>query len=391
MTIDEYLVQVTGKTRETIKEVMAKDTEAISTFADDFQNNVIDNIPVDFGTFLYDAIGDRVTGQRSSVLNMDYINGSRGDRFRDLAKANNCTIEEAAAEIRRREQNTYYQEDHHIYLTAGRKFGVSYHTGDGSRVHTHYFHKSKCFKYLMPEHAQCVKQKDKRKMVEDFVTLRDEFIDVTTPYQDCLVPTFINADLAVMSKISVSSRCGSRSYNNRTHYTTLDNVIKDRITHIRFRMPTYTKWCKTVNVKPTVKSLGNGIRSFISATFLNITDNRLRILGNVDIAPDEILSSSDMLGGSDTITTALDTLSEVGGYSNISYSYARNKVFIENGFTDLDIDEPTGLLFNIAEIVQNPCFLTEMNKRIDIFKTFSTRLQGMKHEHADLYFVNSAF
>ena len=47
--------------------------KSIEVDSDTFTKNVIDNIPQQFGDFLYTALGDRVTGQRSSVVNTEFI------------------------------------------------------------------------------------------------------------------------------------------------------------------------------------------------------------------------------------------------------------------------------------------------------------------------------
>ena len=62
---------------------------------DSFRRNVLDNIPQQFGDFLYTALGDRVTGQRRSVLNQVYLeNNYTGKRIVEMANAQNQTVED---------------------------------------------------------------------------------------------------------------------------------------------------------------------------------------------------------------------------------------------------------------------------------------------------------
>ena len=74
---DEYLKTEHEHCQRIVHDAQARTKESIVPFAEQFQRNSLDNIPQQFGDFLYTALGDRVTGQRSSVLNQAYIENNQ--------------------------------------------------------------------------------------------------------------------------------------------------------------------------------------------------------------------------------------------------------------------------------------------------------------------------
>ena len=171
----------------------------IESDADSFRHNTLENIPQNFGDFLYTSLGDRVAGQRSSVLNKVFIEETdQGKKIAKMAEDANQTVEEYF-----KSHNCYNLQ---ILLTAGRKFGVSYYTGSNGRVHTRYFGKGRCFANLTQGHVDCIKNKRKRKCVQSFLNYRNEFISEHSKLSQQLVPVDISAKLAVISAVTAKKK-----------------------------------------------------------------------------------------------------------------------------------------------------------------------------------------
>jgi len=161
---DEYIKVLTEKT-----DIL---NETLSAKEEEFKLNVSKSIIVPFGEFLYTSLGDRVTGQRSSVLNKDWFNNSiNGQRITERATANGKTIEEQL----QKDAVSYYAHRTFSHITAGRKFGFSYYARGGARLQTKYFKPENCFRFLTQEHVNCIKNKQKKECTQDFLNYRDEF------------------------------------------------------------------------------------------------------------------------------------------------------------------------------------------------------------------------
>ena len=153
---DDNLQQWHIECQNKIAEAKAIADSTVEADVEQFQRNTLDNIQQQFGDFLYIALGDRVTGQRSSILNTKFFEETqKGKEIVIEATTKGITVEELLT-IKQKEVNSmdYYNarfsdiKQVQLYITAGRKFGVSYFTGEGDRVHTMYFGAAQAFTYL---------------------------------------------------------------------------------------------------------------------------------------------------------------------------------------------------------------------------------------------------
>lgn len=374
---------------ETLEEAKTKADEAIEGSFDQFRQNSLGNIPQQFGEFLYTALGDRVTGQRCSVVNKTYFETSnKGLDVANRASNAEMTIEDYLSDPRKSWNHRHIQ----LYITTGRKFGVSYFTGDSKRVHTIYVGKAGCFKYLTQEHVDCIKNKQKRKCAQDFLDFRNDYVTGMENLTDCLVDTKVPIKLGVVSCLTkskkINSYAGSYRDNTVDTYVVMDGVAEDTITHTIATIQTEKVWDKISALDSrSVKRDHLVSPSFISLVFLNIDDEKktIKVIGNVD------MDMIDSCSVHHTLQVATDfsnrrTLNHSDA-CNIGYQITREpalKAYVNNSVEDCG-----GIILNMDEIIQNPLIRNELDKRVKFYNDMSDRLQRLKHEHATLYFVNA--
>jgi len=399
---DKYLKDSHNACKEQVTSAINNASIVIDVLAEEFKNHTLDNIPQQFGNFLYTVLGDRITGQRSSVLNTTYIEHS--DYMKTIcksAKENKVSIEEQV----RKEQGEYstkympaYQRrwnSHHqpqIWITAGRKFGVSYVTGDGKRCHTIYFGAGECFEHLTDEHVDCIKKKDKASCTQDFLDFRDDYVKKSKKLVDCLVDVTIPASLGVISCIEKSPKinhtAGGYRDSYKETYHVLEEIATDEITHISATIKSVSVWDKTTEIESsTARHEEIHSPSYISIVFLKIDKDKetITILGNVDIGANDTCNS--LQGANDYQTR--DVLNHLGCVEINNYQYTNSEVFRSTSYRNYQMIDSKGVLFNLDEVLKNPTVQKEIKKRMDFYATMSDRLQKLKHEHADLYFVNA--
>ena len=399
---NKYLKDSNDACQEQIISASKKATAIIDELAEGFNHNTLDNIPQHFGDFLYTALGDRITGQRSSVLNNTYV--EKSDYMTDVRKRaedSGVTIEEQV----RNDQEEYskkhipsYQKrwySHHqpqIYLTAGRKFGVSYCTGDGKRVHTIYFGAGRCFRNLTEEHIACIKSKPKADCTQAFLDFRDAYAKKSEKLANCLVEVTIPVKLGEISCIQKSPKinhnAGGYQDSHKKTYHVLDGIIADKITHITASVQTVDVWDKIVEVdSSSARHEEISSPSYVSLTFLKIDEDAesITIFGNADIGIN--VTAHSLEHASDYATR--DVLNHLGCVDVDNYSYSNGKAFKKTPYKGYRVSDSKGILFNMDEVLENPTVKKEIKKRIDFYGKMSQQLQELKHEHADLYFVNA--
>ena len=99
---DDMMRQWNADCLDEIQDAVVKTNAVIETDVEQFQRNTLDNIEQNFGDFLYIALGDRVTGQRSSVLNTKlFTETEQGKQIAENAKVAGQTIEEHLSDIQK--------------------------------------------------------------------------------------------------------------------------------------------------------------------------------------------------------------------------------------------------------------------------------------------------
>ena len=362
---------------------------SIEADADKFKRNVLDNIPQHFGDFLYTALGDRVTGQRSSVINSEFISNNPDEvKAADEAGITLETYFAEKANGKHTPDSYSHYEEPQIFITAGRKFGMSYFTGSGTRVHTVYFGAGKAFKYLTQDHVKCIKNRHKRECTQKFLDFRDGFIHGLDGLDGVLLETPIDVDSGVVSiidkSVKVNNEHGNWNNTNRTQFTCMDSITPTQITHTLVTMQKYDLWNKVSRVSgSSVRNNSTFSPSYISLMFLNISDNKMSAIGNVDIS---VASTEHGLRFADNNHTR----NVIHHLDFVQWQRLNQEVAIrEAGFSDMAIVDPSGILMNMDKVIENPAVRDILDKRINFYMDHSAKLQELKHEYADLYFVNA--
>jgi hypothetical protein len=367
--------------------------KSIEVDSDTFTKNVIDNIPQQFGDFLYTALGDRVTGQRSSVVNTEFIKNN--PEMAQSAKDAGISMEKYLSQKASAERNPYNIniDQPQAFITAGRKFGVSYFTSGGSRMHTIYFGSGQAFKYLTQDHVDCIKNKEKRNCTQTFLDFRDNFIVGLNGMNNMLIETPIDIDLGVVSilnkKLKVSNHY--RYPNDREHdregktqFNCMDTIKEGKITHTIVSMQDYKLWDKkSIITSRSVRSNNVSLPSYISLVFVNMNHKNISVVGNVDIGVSEVRHGLEH-ADDNSCSSVSNHLSFVQRDHRITNSLA-----LPENYRQLDVIDSSGILMNMDKVMDNPAVRAILDDRLKFYMDSSARLQELKHENAALYFVNS--
>jgi hypothetical protein len=384
MTNKELLIKSNKDCSDKIHDVTNKFNTIVTPKIERFQRNVIGNIPQEFGNFLYTSLGDRVTGQRSSVLNTTYFeNDEHGKECAKKALEAKQSIEEYLKEDQKTNGMYYNHHQPKLYITAGRKFGLSYLTGNGGRVHTMYFGAGSCFKYLTQEHVDCIKNKEKKECTQMFLDYRNEFASGLDNLHDKLIPVDIPVDLGMVNKITSKRKYPSNGYynNNTDIYFIMEDYKQDRITHVYTSVKSVDIWDKISYTNSTVKSDRITAPSYISFRFMNIDDTKktTRALFNLDVSVE--------MGHGGTIDSYNNKESSTT-INKQSYVNLRGGKLAKGTIYDYDHKNCEGVILNIDDVFNNSIVDKTIEDSINFYVEMTDKLRDIKHEQSALYFLN---
>lgn len=381
------------------KQVFEQTTNEVKSFIKSIQQrlreNTIRNIPVDFGKFLYSCLGDRINGQRQSVLNMDMLN-NRG--YPDLAKEKNCTIEEYLKKHDKRHNwrnNGEEFYDTQAWFTAGRLFGISY-VNAPDRLHTMHIEEGMIFKYLMQEHVDCVKNKLKRKCCQDFLNFRNDFVTGLSKLNG-LIDINVPVKIAVVSQIVTGVKYNYMNiYHGNSAAIVIDKVYDDVVKQASFSLPEFDIWDRMVGVNAhTLKHSSDELYPVFSLQFGSVTNDKTvplttKVFGNIDISSTMSSNTYDTLFNTNEnriLQQNVDSDELLGFNHIVNNAHTNNKKYL----TDRNTVFSDGIVMNISDLINHPAVIDGVNKRVDFFCENSKKLQDMKHEYVGLYMTNGDF
>lgn len=382
---------------QTIKTASDKVDSFMKPYVEKFQNNILNNIPQEFGNFLYAALGDKITGQRNFVVNNKYFaenyNGKKISERAHLAGTSvikyiknsywNDKIMTFEARSRR-----YKEIDIQAYLTAGRKFGISYFA-NSRRIHTMYFGAGQCFRFLRPEHVQCVKNKLKRECAHDFLNFRDEVLNGIEKLSSEIIEVNVPIKLAQVFRVSKTNKLSQYDgYSAPSNYILMEGIVDSMITHVISVIPKYDVWNGYDTVySGELKKDEVEHPSFISLIFMNINknENAYKIIANVDI---DINNMNNTLQKAHLYNES-EIMNIVEGHEKIRSNYKYKKSIIsETEYDNYTLKSTEGIILNLDEVLKNPTVTDFLEKRIQFFNNISENLQQLKYKHSTLYFIN---
>jgi len=395
---DDYLKAVHKECQNLIQAAQAKTTETLEPIIEQFQKNTLDNIPQQFGDFLYTCLGDRVVGQSNSVINQAYLDAHT--ELSTNAQNMDMTIEEYIKK-KQKEQNElpHYMrrynryDQYQIWITTGRKFGVSYIAGDGNRKHTIYFGAGECFQHLTQEHVDCIHNKLKKSCAQSFLDFRNDFSNGLLELGDTIIPVDVQTKLGIVSCIRKSPKINTNANSYRDtevkNYHILDDIMDSRITHVHAQMNIIPIWNKksTVIARDAKSEIVN-YPSYVTLTFLNINtvERTIAIIGNIDIGMSQVNTSMHNA----CMLEQRQVLNRLPYISYDTYNYIKSSPAMrESGLNDGIERDAEGVLLNMDEVINHPQVKDIIDTRIKFYNDMSDRLQQMKHENATLYFVNA--
>jgi len=360
-------------------EVLQNQGLSVNIILDEYQDrlrrNTLENIPLQFGTFLYTALGDNVNSTLKSVINKKYFETDTWAKsIADSAKNANMEL----ADYLKANNNGKFS-GLYAYLSTGRKFGITYYTN--RNTHTMYMSPQSCFKYLQQEHVDCICNKEKRKCAQGFLDFRNEYVDTVNNLNHKLIPTPIDITMVKVYNTNIKSKFGDR-YDSRNNYIMLDKPTYKTITHTEVHIDEIDVWDCAKPSKCEVK--GNSAKNIahIDMTFVNINDDKKEIsrICNADI---------DMENTNHTyknIDYAQDVMQK-GKYASTYYNIGDNPVYNSRSYHSIKSDD--SLILNMDEVLKNPTVQSILEERIKFYGDMSIKLQELKHANATLYFLNA--
>ena len=369
------------------------DTDAVvEPIQRDIKLNTIENIAHDFGKFLYTCLGERVVGLSNQVINMDLMN--KLDYPAKAVEAK-CTLEEY---LEKHDCGTDYRgikqfKETQAYLTAGRKFGVSYIVRTGKRSHTIFFEEDKIFEYMVQEHVDCIKNKAKKECAQAFLNYRDSFVnDINHLNDDNIFEINVPLKVAKVSTLQTGAKYYTDSYSrNGASAMVVEDITDDVAQFATITTPAFEKWDKISNVNSRDARRGaTDLNIAMSVQFGRVTGksgNYKTVLsqGNVDFAFDKFRHSVDTL--KDSSNSPVVEIHETNNFLTfceiINKDQQQDHYALRNCSKYMD-----GVPMNVGDVINHPILRKEIQTRIDFFKTKSNALQDMKHSFAGLYFIN---
>ena len=398
ITVKDQFTEWKKQAKSTIGKAKKELDALVEPIQRNLKLNTIGNIPQDFGKFLYSCLGERVTGQRSSVLNATFFKkNSNGIALVEKAKEKKCTIEEY---LQKHDFSTDWRGNKHYrdtqgFITAGRRFGVSYYTGDGERTHTIYFEDGKVFEFLTQEHVDCIKNSLKKECTQAFLDYRDAFVKnlATMNQQDNIIE--INVPVTIARIVTLSTRKKydrGGDYNDSLSATVVESTHNETVQFATLEVPEFEIWDKASNVESRDARRGiSAVHPFVAIRFGSVTDDKTPVkdtiqFGGIDISSeqfshtlntveanrDDLISPVSATGNAQEFHTLFNKIPEKDRY------YARR-----NG-TQTD-----GVMLNMKDLFLHTELQKAIQKRVDFFIAESVKLQELKHKFAGMYFLNS--
>lgn len=398
--IDEQLKLQDKECKEKLLDAKNIMDKAIEPNVTQFQKNTHFDIAQQFGDFLYASLGDRVTGQRQSVLNETFFKETdTGKDIAKKAKEANQTIEEYVKESylklrnlpywERRMRGGYSKQQIQLYITVGRRFGISYFTGNDGRTHTMYFGKGECLKYLTQSHVDCVKNRQKRECVQDFYNFKVDFLKALEAMSTRLIPVNQPVQIGIISLITKMKKFSIKPVYQRSsgEYTNLDSIEDLEVTHMGITTQQITPWDMKEKVSIyDVRDENAKSPAYISVFFFNVNDKKkdISIVCNLHMSVSEITHTliNATVQNTDSVISYIDCVPR--NYTvHAGQEYLKN--YIDSGYT---MTEAGGVILNMDVLWKNPVVQAEVQTYIKFYNDMSQKLQELKHKHSTLYFLN---
>lgn len=386
------------KHEEALRVEITTKSEEMESFgepiANDLDNNTAHNIPLEVGEFLDVVMGDKVTTQRSSVLNKVYF-ASDGSGANIKKKANDAgqTLEEYIDTTAKANANRYYGssnfQDAPFFITAGRGFGISYVVGKTARKQSKFADKNSIFYYLTKEHIDCVRNARKKECVKDFYDFKQEFLKAL----EAITRTVIVPISEQIDTISLyNNTFHNKELRNETHRSILgdDNTVTLKHCEIVTSVPaTWDKITKFHN-----KRNDNTNMSLFAINIIREDEDgqtRGDCIGTFKMVIKEAYDdTSNKMVNYNTFNSYTKLLTEINHDqdSRTTFYGRRNR---ENTWSSSDRSMGNDIIRDMKAILDKPEIKAEIDKRINLYKEYSVKLLELKHKYADLYFVESNF
>lgn len=371
---------------ELLNSTSADARSVMTEIQSDYHNSVVENIPKDFGDFLYNALGTKINSQRKVTLNTEYCN-AKG--YYEQAKNNNRTIDEHLKYTATHYYGGYgynnSKEQNFSYITTGKRFGFSYYTDTG-KLYTKFIGGRQLFYFLTQEHVDLISNKLKRKCAQEFLNFRNNYIAKLAEVGKSLIDTDIPIRMATISQITFRNKFSKSGYGgDDTKYNMVENIADSKIHNVAIDLPTVECWDKTS--KPSKNTFEYGRDNGTSVSLYAL--RRIKKNKKYELCGDFIYTYDSITGGvlgadkSNRVSTTspsdvYDVLTNFGIKSDASYN---QDVVTYNDKLTLDWDK----------ILSDDSVKQKLDDICKFYNTASKAIATLKQRHAGLIFINGTF
>lgn len=386
-TLIDMLEENEVKTKKVLGDACDTLDEILAGIHRDFSDNVIHDLPYNFGEHLYTILGDNINSTRQVTL-------AKGMFEDGGALASFQPSDGDIEQFLKNKVNSYGLRHVYTHISTGRKFGMSYYNSSKGRMYTTYLDKSNVFAYLQQEHVDLIKDDYKRNAAQKFLDLRNAIRDELERRQESVVSVDITATGAVLSTVNktpVLSNQSMRSMclngNKSKHYSIIENYVDEKVANVLIASPTFYVWngkSKVMSRELRSDNKGRNEEYVSLAAFGSVNKNdAVAFYGNVDMCYEKPVRSikneyKDVFYGA----------SQLGHFSNKDLVGGYNGLFTKcPELAGKNILMPKSILLEWDKVLNDPAVKAEFDSRLGMFKDFSKQLHDLKTEFADLYFL----
>lgn len=357
-----------------------------------YHDNVIKNIPIDFGDYLSNALGAKVNSQRKTVINMDYC---ASKDYVALAKKGKVTVDEY---LRKKAMEYSYWnkgEQNFTHITTGKSFGFSYYTRPknnsvGGKLYTKTIHKSQLFYFLTQEHVDLISNKAKRKCAQEFLNFRNNYVAKLNDIGNTTLDGGIPVKVATISKVRFQNKykTGGDGVKN---YHIVEDITNDTIDKIVVGVPTVKKWDKKSLPEKRYFEYGTNKNNIVNIFVLKSVkdeddDAKYIVYGDIHYGYDFV--NAGILGAKSDNSGILymqsydmrDHLGKAGIIDKSKYGYSSNEYRVNDKLT-----------LNWDEIISNKNVKSTLDDIVTFYNSAGKAIATLKQRHAGLVFINGSF
>jgi len=405
-TITDYLKETSKEGEELISEAQGRLLDLIKDYQTRFDTAVNSNIYDDFGSYLYNALGNKINSNNKNAVLSVWAESVKGKELIKQAKDSKQDLIKTIA--RYNDHKTHWEPASRksyiiTHVVTGKKFALAYITPK-CIVRTVPIPDRALFFALTQEHVDLISNKDKRICAQEFLNFRDNYIKILKDLNEtAIVDVDVSTNVAEFKVISVMNRVSKQEYGrDKDTYISVDKISKMHFNHVHISIPidpkTLDVYDNAIN-HPRRYSHGLESRNFGSVISVH-PDRHTVMIHNADIKVVAGARHATYFGSINLCEKESDTClvpSDVLSSSTASICQFVNLKDAFDGPTvrkDFDVEritQNTGFMLDYEDLLNDPKVQKAIDRRIKFFETATKTLEHLKTKHAKLIFLHGLF